>query len=122
MNRKILVIALAAALAPAAPAFAGGQANIRVADLPKSFVAGETAIVTFTVQDAVGRPLSKLEPTLIAQLGRLRVEVPAARAKAEGAYQAIVRFPSAGAWTLTVDSHYCGNTNVLRGVQVLASK
>jgi hypothetical protein len=122
MIRKTLALALLATLAGSALALAGGQATIKVVDMPKSFVAGETVTVSFTVHDAVGKPLSRLEPTLVAQLGRRRIEVPAVPVKMEGGYQAAVKLPSAGEWTLTVDSKYCGNTNVMRGVQVLAAK
>lgn len=122
MTRKILALALLATLATSALAQAGGQATIKVAEMPKHFVAGQTVLVNFTVHDAVGSPMSKLQPTVIATLGKRRVEIPATAVKQEGGYQAAVRFPSAGAWTLTVDSKYCGNTNVMRGVQVLAAK
>lgn len=122
MTRKIFALALLAALGVPSFALAGGQATIRVAELPKSFVAGQTVNVAFTVHDAVGSPLGKLHPRVIATLGKRRVEVPAMAVKQEGGYQAAVKFPAAGAWTLTVDSQYCGNTNVIHGVEVLAAK
>lgn len=122
MKRQILALALAVTLVPAF-ALAGGHATIRVAEMPKRMIAGQVVVVDFTIHDAVGNPISTLRPTLIATQGRRRVEVAAAAApKKEGAYQAAVRFPASGEWTLTVDSKYCGNTNVMRGVQVLAAR
>ena len=119
-RRFVLPIAAFALLAPTL-AIAGGQANIKVLDLPKSIVAGKPVTVTFTVHDAAGRPLAKLKPVLIATRGDQRVEVPARPMKLAGSYQAAVSIPGDGAWTVTVDSRYCGNTCVLRGVQVLAA-
>jgi len=122
MTRKILAFALLASFALSGLAQAGGHATIKVSQLPKNFRAGETVSVNFTIHDAVGSPMNELSPTVIASLGKRQVVVPATAVKKDGAYQAAVKFPSAGAWTLTVDSKYCGNTNVMRGVQVLAAK
>lgn len=122
MTRKILALALLATLSSSALAQAGGHATIKVSELPRRFVAGETVVVNFTVHDALSHPMNKLQPLVIATLGDRRVQVAAKAVRKNGAYQAAVRFPSAGEWTLTVDSRYCGNTNVMRGVQVLAAK
>src|SRR5262245_60416166 len=119
-RRFVLPLAALALLAPVF-ALAGGQANIKVTDLPKSIVAGQPVAVTFTVHDPAGRPLAKLQPVLIATRGDQRVQVPARAAKRAGSYQAAISLPGSGEWTLTVDSRYCGNTCVLRGVQVLAA-
>jgi len=120
LRRFALPIAAFALLAPAL-VMAGGHANIKVADLPKSIVAGQPVAVTFTVHDPAGRPIAKLKPVLIATRGDQRVEVPARAAKRAGSYQAAISLPGSGEWTVTVDSRYCGNTCVLRGVQVLAA-
>jgi hypothetical protein len=122
MTRKILAFALLSTLVMSSLAQAGGRAVIQVGELPKSFVAGQTVPVSFTITNVEGRPLKELHPTVIATLGKRRVEVRAVATKQEGGYQAAVRFPSAGEWTLTVDSKYCQNTNVIHGVQVLAAK
>ena len=120
LGRFALTIAAFALLVPSLT-MAGGHANIKVAELPKSIVAGQPVTVTFTVHDAAGRPLAKLKPVLIATRGDQRVEVQARSAKRAGSYQAAVSIPGDGEWTLTVDSRYCGNTCVLRGVNVLAA-
>lgn len=122
MIRKIAALALAASLAAVTLAHAGGHATIKVAELPKRFVAGETVPVSFTVHDAVGNAMNDLRPSVIATLGRRRVVVDAVAAKRNGAYEALMKFPASGEWTLTVDSKYCGNTCVVRGVQVSAAK
>ena len=122
MTRKILALALLASLALSSAALAGGHATIKVSELPKNFRAGETVAVNFAVHNAVGGEMNDLTPTVIASLGKRQVVVPAKSLKKDGAYTADVKFPSAGSWTLTVDSKYCGNTNVMRGVMVLAAK
>lgn len=122
MTRRIPAFALLTTLVASALAQAGGRATIQVGELPRSLVAGQTVSVSFTIHDAAGSPINKLKPTVIATLGKRQIVVPAVAVKQEGGYQAAVRFPSAGEWTLTVDSKYCGNTNVMHGVQVLAAK
>ena len=124
MTRRIVsptftAFLVAAALVPAA--FAGGHATINVSGLPKSLVAGQPTTVEFTVHDAIGRPMSKLRPVLIATRGTEKVEVAAKRTRRAGQYAAAVALPSGGEWTLTLDIRYCGNTRVLRGVQVMAA-
>lgn len=122
MTRKILALALLASLALSSAALAGGHATIKVSELPRNFRAGEAVTVNFTIHNAVGGEMNDLTPTVIASLGKRQVVVPAKSLKKDGAYTADVKFPSAGSWTLTVDSKYCGNTNVTRGLMVLAAK
>ncbi len=115
-------LATIALLALAAPSFAGGHATIRVGALPTPLVAGRDVPVTFTVHDAVSSPLNDLKPVLVLQSGARTVKLGARRAKAAGAYEARVKFPAAGEWTLTVESGYCGNTAVVRGLAVADEK
>ena len=121
MIRKLASTTLLLALA-AFPAFAGGQATIRVSALDKTLVARKPVNVEFTVHDAVGQPLAQLKPVVIATCGNRRIEVLAKRTQQRGAYAAAVTFPSAGEWTITVDSRYCHNTNITKGVMVLAAR
>lgn len=121
MKPSFAAFMFAALLVPAL-AFAGGHATIAVSELPKRMEAGRAVAVDFTIHDAAGQPMSRLQPTLVATLGRTRLEVPAAPGRRPGSYQAELRFPRSGAWTLTVDSHFCGNTHVMRNVAVLASR
>ena len=121
MLRRIVLATAAIALLVPSLSHAGGYANIKVADLPKSIVAGQNVTVTFTVQNAAGQPFRGLKPVLIATQGDARVEAPARAMKRAGAYAAEVALPGEGEWTLTVDSRYCHNTCVLRGVKVLAA-
>ena len=121
MLRRIVLASAALALLVPSLALAGGQAHIKVSELPKSIVAGTPVTVTFTIQNPAGQPLRNLKPLVIATRGDQRVEVPAKAAKRAGAYAAAVAIPGEGEWTLTVDSRYCGNTCVLRGVNVLAA-
>lgn len=119
MIRRFLFSA-ALAVAFVAPAVAGGHATIRVSDLPKVLIARQPVAVEFTIHDAVGTPISKLHPVLIAERGKERMRITARPTGRAGRYAAPVAFPSGGAWTLTVDSGYCGNTHVMRDVQVAA--
>lgn len=121
MLRRLVLMTAALALVVPSLSVAGGQANIKVADLPKSIVAGQPVTVTFTVHNPAGQPLRSLKPVVIATRGDARVEVAARATKRAGGYAAEIALPGGGEWTLTVDSRYCHNTCVLRGVRVLAA-
>jgi uncharacterized protein (DUF58 family) len=119
IKRTILLVA--AGLVLGAPlAIAGGHATIKVSALPK-LVAGKSTTVTFTIHDAVGNPLEELKPVVVAQRGKEKLEFRARPVKTAGGYAADLVLPAGSNWTLTVDSGYCGNTNVMRNVSVLAA-
>jgi hypothetical protein len=121
MPKRLSLFVTAVALVVSSLAQGGGHATIRVSRLPETLVAGRPTWVHFTVHDALGKPINKLRPVLIAVKGDQRVSLQAKPVKQEGGYQARLSFPSAGEWTLTVDSKYCHNTAVLRDIQVLAA-
>ena len=120
MKTRIAILVSMFCLA-AASAFAGGHATIAVSELPKTLAAGNAVPVEFTIHDAVGRPMSQLKPVVVLERGSERKLFAAARSKQAGAYTAAVTFPDGGEWKLTVESNYCGNTCVLRGVKVAAA-
>ena len=118
---KSVVLAVAL-VALATSAFAGGKAYIHVSELSKSIVAGQPVPVVFTVQNALHQPMSELKPVVTATRGDLRVQAAATAVKSPGGYTASLTLPEAGDWTVTVDTQYCGNTCVMKGVKVTAAK
>ena len=122
MTRRVSLLVAVLSLACAAPLMAGGQAYISVTELPSSIRATQKVNVMFTVRDAANEPLNDLKPVVIATQGDKSIKIKASRVKVEGGYLAAVAFPAAGEWTLTVDSNYCHNTHVMRGVQVAAAR
>jgi hypothetical protein len=108
-------------IALATHALAGGHAVIRVVEMPKALAAGRPLALAFTVHDALGAPIDRLRPVVVAECGKARFRVGARPAGTSGTYTAALRFPRAGAWKLTVDSGYCGNTHVMHGIQVAAA-
>jgi hypothetical protein len=120
LKRTILLVA--AGLVLGAPlALAGGHATIKVSALPPKMVAGQSTTVSFTIHDAAGQPLDDLKPVIVAQRGKDKLQFRARPVKAAGGYAAAVVLPAGSNWTLTVDSGYCGNTNVMRNINVLAA-
>ena len=118
MSKRSSLLAAAVLFALVGFAQAGGLATIRVARLPETLSAGKPTWVSFTVHDVAGKPINNLKPVVIATRGDQRVSIRASRAKQEGGYQARLAFPTAGEWTLTVDSKYCNNTAVLHDIEV----
>ncbi len=121
MLKRTILLAAAGLVLGAPLALAGGHATIKVSALPPKLVAGKSTTVTFTVHDAVGQPLDDLKPMLVATRGKERVQVRAHAVKQAGGYAANLVLPAGGDWTLTVDSGYCGNTHVMKNINVLAA-
>jgi hypothetical protein len=121
MFKRVLLLAATGIVLGASLATAGGQATIKVSALPSKLVAGKATTVSFTIVNAVGQPLSDLSPVVIAKRGAERFQVRARALEQPGAYAADLKLPAGRDWTLTVDSRYCGNTHVMRGIEVVAA-
>ncbi len=101
MNSKLrhsLVLAWFLALAITFPVFAGGWAVIALDELPTGVVAGEPFSVGFTVLQHGQRPMTDLDPVIIASSGKEKVTVFAQEQGKPGHYAVEMHLPSEGAW------------------------
>ncbi|NOT33592.1 MAG: hypothetical protein HOP12_05400 [Candidatus Eisenbacteria bacterium] len=139
---SLLAVALVAAVSiSGSSARAGGQVNIRplgairaatAAQLQPSS-AGQAAVAAVRVEAGKefdlpfeltypnGEPVKNAHPIVIARSGRRVLEIHARPAKAEGVYQAQVKLPATGDWSLVIDARICGNTCTLSNVTALAA-
>jgi hypothetical protein len=114
---RVLVVlgAVLAALALAAPASSGGWATVGFKPLPAGMVAGDTWTPTILVKQHGVTPLGGLQPVVEISDGAGPVEEFRATETSEvGVYEADVVFPSAGDWTVTVHSGF-GDSYVTAG-------
>jgi disulfide bond formation protein DsbB len=108
MSSKRIVLAVAALSLIAGVAHAGGRAHVSILSTPKQVVAGRAFDVAFAVSP--DWPMSRdraIEPTVKAVCGDQVITVSAVPLKAKGQFKAAVTLPSAGNWSITVDSRYC---------------
>jgi hypothetical protein len=110
MRLYIVLSALAAALAIAPPAQAGGWATMRLDPLPGGVQPSETWRTEITVLQHGRTPLEGLSPLVTIReqgTGDERTFTASATATA-GVYEAAVIFPTPGSWTVAVDSGFWG--------------
>jgi hypothetical protein len=91
-----------------AAAHAGGRAHVTIVKAPGKVEAGQAFEVAFDVRPEP--PMSRdrsIEPTVRAVCGDQVVTVAAVPLKVKGQFKAAVTLPSAGDWTIQVDSRYC---------------
>ena len=114
--RVIVVLgALVAALAVAPVASSGGWATVGFEPLPDGMSAGATWTPTIFIKQHGVTPLTGLQPTLEIFDESGGSETFAVRERSEaGKYEADVVFPSAGDWTLTIQSGF-GDSHVNYG-------
>jgi hypothetical protein len=110
MRYLVVLGILAAALAAAGAAQAGGWATVGFTPLPDGTTAGERWSPEIEVLQHGRTPLEGLEPVIrIEKLGsRERASFAARETDQAGVYRADVRFPSAGEWRLVVDTGWWG--------------
>lgn len=117
MRTLIALFALAAALASAGVAQAGGFATVSVDPLPTGIEAGETWRTEITVLQHGVTPLDGLEPVITIRdtaSGATR-EFKASAADRTGRYDAQVVFPEAGSWNVVVDPQWWGEATLTFG-------
>ena len=114
--RVIVVLgALVAALAVAAPASSGGWATVGFEPLPDGMSAGGTWTPTITVKQHGMTPLAGLAPVVeIYDEAGAVTRFDAAETSKVGVYEADVVFPTAGEWRLTIHSGF-GDSHVTYG-------
>lgn len=114
---RVLVVlgAVLAALAVAAPASSGGWATVGFEPLPAGMSAGGTWTPTIFVKQHGVTPLGGLQPVVeISDDAGSVEEFRASETSEVGVYEADVVFPSAGDWTVTVHSGF-GDSYVTAG-------
>ena len=107
MRKLIVLTALAAGLATAASASAGGWATVGIDPLPDGTEAGGTWSPDITIRQHGQTPLDGLTPVVtISDQGGARHDFPAGPAGEPGVYTADVVFPEAGSWHVVVESGF----------------
>jgi hypothetical protein len=119
--RVIVLGVLAAALAVAPAASAGGWATVGFEPLPDSTSAGGTWSPTIFVKQHGVTPIAGLQPIVEISDGSGAVETFAASETSEaGVYEADVVFPAQGDWTVTVHSGF-GESQTTYGPVAIAA-
>lgn len=115
--RRVLVVlgAVVAALAVAPLASSGGWATVGFEPLPDGMSAGGTWTPTIFIKQHGVSPLSGLHPVVeIYDEAGAATRFDATETSEAGVYRADVVFPSAGDWTLMIDSGF-GQSHVTYG-------
>jgi mono/diheme cytochrome c family protein len=103
-------------------ASAGGWAVVTLNDFPDYVVAGKPMSVSFTVRQHGQTLLSGMQPIVSAtNSSGLVVKAEAKAARARGEYNAALKFPDAGEWTITIVSGFNDNKITLPVMKVIAS-
>lgn len=121
MRHLIVLSALAAALAFAGTASAGGWATVGVSSLPAGLGPGDTWNPEIKILQHGMTPLGGLTPVVtISDSGSGDVQQFTATETAEvGIYEAEVVFPAAGEWNVVVDSGF-GDSRLTFGPETIA--
>jgi YtkA-like protein len=107
MRKLIVLAALAAGLAVATSASAGGWATLGIDPLPDGTEAGGTWSPDITIRQHGQTPLDGLTPVVsISDEDGARHEFLAEPAGEPGVYTADVTFPAAGSWHVVVESGF----------------
>jgi hypothetical protein len=118
MKKLLLVLAVAAVVAPAASA--GGWATVGLSSLPAGTGPGDRWSVDLTVLQHGETPLVGIAPTLTIRNGdgetRSFTGVPTAE---PGVYRVDVVFPSAGTWSYEVWDDF-SQTHTFKPVQIVS--
>ena len=109
MNRNqptIVLLGLLLVGAASTAATFGGWAVTTVQELPDYAVVGKPLTLTFEVRQH-GRDLLKgLKPEIEAQSGKTELRAMALPGKTTGQFVSTITLPSAGAWTITINSGF----------------
>jgi hypothetical protein len=106
-KRWMVLTAMVAAVAIASGAEAGGRARVRVSQAPRRVVAGQSFEVAIQVIPQTWSHARNVEPLLTAECGARKVTFATKAEARPNQYRASLTLPSAGNWTILVDSRYC---------------
>ena len=104
-SKRFAAVAILALSLIAGMAQAGGSAHVNILKAPKQVAAGQVFELAFAVRP--DWPMSKgrvLQPTVKAVCGDRQVTFASTEAKDGSRYVASFALPTAGDWTITVDS------------------
>lgn len=124
MSRRLLTISAVALSAVAVSAFTygrGGWAVVTVEELPEHFVAGRPVELSFYVRQHGATLLSNIHPVVYAKSGKTEVQASAVLGKKEGRYTSTLVVPSAGEWTITINSGFMNNRATLAPIQAVGA-
>jgi hypothetical protein len=115
MRVLVVLCAVVAALAVAAPASSGGWATVGFEPLPDGMSAGGTWTPTITIKQHGMTPLAGLAPVveIYDKTGAVS-RFDATETSEVGVYEADVVFPTAGDWRVTIHSGF-GDSHVTYG-------
>jgi hypothetical protein len=119
MRTKTIVLALAAALAAAGTAGAGGWATAGLAPPPDDLAAGQTWPAQMTILQHGRTPLDGVSPAVIvtnSETGRT-LRFAAKPTGKPGVYRADVKLPNGGEWRYAVDDGF-GQTHTFAPFEV----
>lgn len=120
MTRTTLRFLLPTALAiPLAAAAFGGWNTISLNDVPDYLRARQPTQLTFTVRQHGVEGQSNLKPSVEARSGDVTTSVNATPGRRAGEYSAALTLPSAGEWTLTLNSNWHDMRNTLLPIRVV---
>lgn len=100
-----------------ATVYAGGWVIVTIRDLPEDVIAGNPVRITFMARAHGVSPLGTLNPEITARSGNEIVKASAVATKIMGEYEATLRLPAAGRWTIEVDTIFY-NHSILTELKV----
>ena len=103
----MVLMAVAVAVVIAGVAEAGGRARVLVSQLPRQVTAGQAFELAITVVPETWSHARNVEPVITAECGERKIVTSAVALKRGNRYRASLNLPSAGNWTIRVDSRYC---------------
>ena len=116
--RGILLSALVAV--PAGHAVVGGWAVVTVENPPERLTVGAPYTIEYSVRQHGVELMSGLRGSIEARAGSQVVRSDAKPSSSVGKYSAVVSVPSAGSWTITVNSGFGPSKTTMRPIVVAA--
>lgn len=117
---RLRLILLSAAVVVPAGLFSGGWAVVTVENPPERLVVGTPYTLDYSVRQHGKELLSGLRGTVEARAGAHVVSVDA-KALSAGKYRASLTVPSAGSWTITVNSGFGPSRTTMRPIVAAAA-
>jgi hypothetical protein len=118
---SMTLAALGMTIALVGVAGAGGQARVKVEQVPGKVEAGKPFELAITVQPQTWSHARNIEPIVTAECAGRKVATTAVASKRVNQYRATLNLPTAGEWKIRVDSRYCHTVMSPVSVQVAAA-
>jgi cytochrome c551/c552 len=117
---RLRLILLSAAVVVPAGLMSGGWAVVTVENPPERLVVGAPYVIEYSVRQHGKELLSGLRGSIEARAGS-RVVTADAKAVSTGKYTASLTVPSAGSWTITVNSGFGPSRTTMRPIVAASS-